>query len=44
MCKLLLDSVATAINYNSLNLWTIAKVFFIIQGTSDSDLTTRTAD
>ena len=36
MCKLLLDSAATAINYGSLSLWSITKVFLTIQGTVDS--------
>ena len=36
MYKLLLDSATTAINYDSLSLCSISKVFFTIHGTADS--------
>ena len=36
MCRVFLDSAATAINYNSLSLWSITKLFFKILGTADS--------
>ena len=36
MCKLLVDSAAAAINYDSLKRRNIAKVFFTIEATADS--------
>ena len=36
MCKLLLDTAATAIYYVSLSLWILSKDFFTIQETAGS--------